>query len=62
MKKILITITIALTASFAFAETKVEPTKPKTKEVCKTDKAGKKTCKTIKVRKKLDGKPIPTKS
>ena len=37
---------------------------PKTKQVCKVkkDKAGKdvKTCKVIKIHKKLDGKPVPS--
>ena len=58
MKSLLIAIVTAFTVISVSAESKA-PTPPKTKKVCKADKNGKEVCKTIKVRKKLEGKPVP---
>jgi hypothetical protein len=58
---------IFTTSVFATAASAPAPSasSPKTKQVCKVkkDKVGKdvKTCKTIKIHKKLDGKPVPSK-
>lgn len=59
MKKLIIAVSLAVASSFVLAETKTPPQPVKTKKVCKTGKDGKETCKVIKVRKKLEGKPIP---
>lgn len=56
MKTILLAISLALSS---FTVTAGEPAK--TKEVCKVGKDNKKTCKTVKVHKKLEGKKVPQK-
>lgn len=65
MKALLLALTLGAVSSTALATQKAEApapaaSAPKYKEVCKV-KEGKKTCKTIRVHKKLDGKPVPTK-
>jgi len=61
MKKLLLAIiAVAFSTSLVYAEEK----KPdvKMEKVCVTDvKTKKETCKTIKVHKKLEGTPVPTK-
>lgn len=53
------TSTIGIAADTAAAPA-VPASSPKYKEVCK-EKDGKKTCKKVRVHKKLDGKPVPQK-
>lgn len=72
MKHLFLTLIVSLFALNSYAqETKTEA--PKTKQVCKDvigkdnkpvknkDGSVKQTCKTIKVHKKLEGTPVPTK-
>lgn len=64
MKKVLVALSLCLASTLAVSETKVaelpKVEAPVVKEVCRT-KDGKKVCKKVKVHKKLDGKPVPTK-
>lgn len=61
MKAIILALSLGLATSVYAKEDATPPPAPKYKEVCKTNKEGKKSCKTIRVHKKLDGKPVPQK-
>lgn len=63
--KTIILATVLLFTTQVFGQDKaaapaVPASAPKYKEVCK-EKDGKKTCKKVRIHKKLDGKPVPQK-
>lgn len=66
MKKIITGIIFSTACALALAQAPAAPapaqaaSAPKYKTVCK-EKDGKKVCKKIRVHKKLEGKPVPTK-
>lgn len=64
MKKILVSLNIAVAVLFGLQVTAAQAadTKPEVKKACvKDEKTGKETCKNIKVHKKLEGTQVPEK-
>ena len=62
MKKFLIALNIVIWSIVCFEAAHAAEPAPPVKKVChKDDKTGKEKCKNVKIHKKFEGTPIPTK-